>query len=180
MNHKISELQTRYGLASKQSIYDRIKTLHVKPVKRGEISSDSLDKLDKLHEFLKNNPGAALSDFAKNTEVITPTKLGLPSRQLDLSSGQLDNFNETLQLIEAIAHHFSTNQDPLAKYKALKYAANHILLLPTSKVRELIGAKPQKSRFQWGTFTFNKSEIKLGRETGWKIQMAPNAFRPLT
>ena len=105
----------------------------------------------------------------------------MSSEQLDLSSGQLDNFSETLQLIEAIARHFSSsNQDPLANYKALEYAANHILLLPTSKVRELIGAKPQKSRFQWGTFTFNKSEIKLGRETGWKIQMAPNAFRPLT
>ncbi|MEG4319751.1 MULTISPECIES: hypothetical protein [unclassified Microcoleus] len=177
MNHKISELQARYNLSSKQSIYNRMKALHVTPVKRGEISSDSLDKLD---EFLKNNPSTTLSDFPKSAEAITPSKLNLPSRQLDLSSGQLDNFNETLQLIETIARHLSTNQDPLAKYKALEYAANHILLLPTSKVQELIGAKPRKPQFQWGTFIFRKLETKLGRETAWKIQMTPNAFRQPT
>lgn len=49
--------------------------------------------------------------------------------QLDKSTGQLDNFNETLQLVEAIARHFATNQDPLAKYKALEYATNHNILL---------------------------------------------------
>src|SRR4028119_396637 len=54
--------------------------------------------------------------------------------QLDKSTGQLDNFNETLQLVKAIARHFAASQDPLAKYKALEYAANHIMLLPTSKI----------------------------------------------
>jgi len=101
------------------------------------------------------------------------------SKQLDLSSGQLDKFNETLQLLEAIAHHFNATQDPVAKYKALEYAANHIMLLPTSKVKELTGAKPNKSRFQRGTFIFTKEEnTKIGRETAWRIQMTPNAFRP--
>ena len=76
------------------------------------------------------------------------------SEQLDLSSGQLDKFNETLQLVEAIAQHFAANQDPVAKYKALEYVANHIMLLPTSKVKELTGAKPSKSHFQRGTFIF--------------------------
>jgi hypothetical protein len=67
----------------------------------------------------------------------------------------------------------------VAKYKALEYAANHIILLPTSKVKELTGAKPSKSHFQRGTFIFTKIEsTKIGRETAWRIQMTANAFRP--
>ncbi len=178
MNHKISELQARYNLTSRQSIYDRIKALHIETVQRGEISSDSLDKLDKLDKFLKNNPGTSISEFPKHAEAITTTKLELSTGQLDKSTGQLDNFNETLQLVEAIARHFWANPDPLAKYKALEYAANHMMLLPSSKIRELTGAKPNKSHFQRGIFVFSKTENKIGRETAWRVQMTPSAFRP--
>jgi len=171
MNHKISELQARYNLGSKQSVYDRMKALQIVPVSRGEISSQALDKLDKLNEFMKNNPGAKIWEFPRDVE-------SLSTGQLDKSTGQLDNFNETLQLVEAIARHFTANQDPLAKYKALEYAANHIMLLPSSKIKELTGAKPSKSQFQRGTFVFTKTDIKIGRETAWRIQMTPNAFRP--
>jgi hypothetical protein len=171
MNYKISELQARYSLSSKQSVYDRMKALQIVAVSRGEISSQALDKLDKLDKFMKKNPGAKIWEFPRDVEYES-------TGQLDKSTGQLDNFNETLQLVEAIARHFATNQDPLAKYKALEYAANHIMLLPTSKVKELIGAKPSKSQFQRGTFVFTKTDIKIGRESAWRTQMTPNAFRP--
>jgi hypothetical protein len=181
MNHKISELQTRYGLSSKQSIYDRMKALNIETVRRGEISSESLDKLDNLDKFLKSNPGATLSDFPKHAEAITASKLDLSTEQLDLSTGQLDNFNETLKLVEAIARHFKVETDPLAKYKALEYAANHILLLPTSKIQELIEVKPRKSPIEWGNFIiWKKTEVKIGREMAWSIQMKPSAFKPPT
>jgi len=171
MNHKISELQARYSLSSKQSVYDRMKALQIVPVSRGKISSQALDELDELDQFMKNNPGAKIWEFPRNAEYES-------SLQLDKSTGQLDNFNETLQLVEAIARHFAANQDPLAKYKALEYATNHIMLLPTSKVKELIGAKPSKSQFQRGTFVFTKTDIKIGRESAWRTQITPNAFRP--
>jgi hypothetical protein len=171
MNYKISELQARYSLSSKQSVYDRMKALQIVPVSRGKISSQALDKLDELDKFMKKNPGAKIWEFPRDVEYES-------GGQLDKSTGQLDNFNETLQLVEAIARHFAANQDPLAKYKALEYAANHIMLLPTSKVKELIGAKPSKSQFQRGTFVFTKTDIKIGRESAWRTQMTPNAFRP--
>jgi hypothetical protein len=171
MNYKISELQTRYDLSSKQSVYDRMKALQIVPVSRGKISSQALDELDKLDKFMKKNPGAKIWEFPRDVEYES-------SGQLDKSTGQLDNFNETLQLVEAIARHFVANQDPLAKYKALEYAANHIMLLPTSKVKELIGTKPSKNQFQRGTFVFTKTDLKIGRETAWRTQMRPNAFRP--
>jgi hypothetical protein len=148
-----------------------MKALQIVPVSRGKISSQALDELDELDKFMKNNPGAKIWEFPRNAEYES-------SEQLDKSTGQLDNFNETLQLVEAIARHGAANQDPLTKYKALEYAANHILLLPTSKVKELIGAKPSKSQFQRGTFVFTKTDIKIGRESAWRTQMIPNAFRP--
>lgn len=177
MNHKISELQKRYGLSSRQSVYDRIKALHIETVRRGEISSDSLDKLDNLDKFLKNNLGATLSDFSKNAEAVAVSKLDLSTRQPDLSTGQLDNFNETLRLVEAIARHFKTEVDPLAKYKALEYAAKHGIFLPTSKIKELIGTVPKVACwFRRGNFVISKEfDIKIGREQAWSVlKVKPN------
>ena len=172
MNYKISELQARYSLRSKQSVYDRMKALQIVPVSRGEISSQTLDKLDKLDKFMKKNPGAKIWEFPRNVEYES-------SEQLDLSTGQLDNFNETLQLVEAIARHFAANQDPLAKYKALEYAASHNILLPTSKIKELTGAKPRKNHFQRGTFIFTKTENKIGQETAWQVEIPRSKFRAI-
>ena len=115
MNYKISELQARYSLSSKQSVYDRMKALQIVPVSRGKISSQALDKLDELDKFLKKNPGAKIWEFPRDVEYES-------GGQLDKSTGQLDNFNETLQLVEAIARHFATNQDPLAGLKQKKRA----------------------------------------------------------
>jgi len=172
MSHKISELQTRYGLTSRQSIYDRMKALHIKPIHRGEISSESLDKLDKLDKFLKSNPGATLSDFPKQAEAITTTKLDLSSGQLDLPSGQLDSFQATVEIVESIARHL-VNRDPLVKYKALDYAVRHDILLPSSKVKELIGVNPCNygNEFKRGNFIFKK-QGKIGRQTAWEIEDA--------
>ena len=66
--YPIANLQERYSLSSKQSVYDRIKALSIEPVARGKISSDKLDKLDKLDKHLKS--GGTLSDFeSSRTEV---------------------------------------------------------------------------------------------------------------
>src|SRR4028118_1085633 len=177
MNYKISKLQARYSLGSKQSVYDRMKALQIVPVSRGKISSQALDELDKLDKFMKNNPGAKIWEFPRNAEYESSGQLDKSTGQLDKSTGQLDNFNETLQLVKAIARHFAASQDPLAKYKALEYAANHIMLLPTSKIQELTGTKPSKSSFQRGIFIFRKTENKIGRETAWQVQMTASAFR---
>jgi vacuolar-type H+-ATPase subunit I/STV1 len=210
MNYKISQLQIRYSLASKQSVYARMNALHIFPVKRGEISSESLDKLDKLDKFMKDNPGKKIWEFPRDTDFDLSTEqldkstrqldkstrqldkstgqldkstgqldkstgqLDKSTGQLDKSTGQLDNFSEILHLVETMARHFAANQDPLTKYKALEYAANHIMLLPTSKIKELTGAKPpKKNHYQRGTFLFTKTENKIGRETAWQIEMTP-------
>jgi len=80
MNYKISELQARYGLSSKQSVYDRMKALQIVPVSRGKISSQALDKLDELDKFMKKNPGAKIWELPRDVEYE-------PSGQLDKSTG---------------------------------------------------------------------------------------------
>lgn len=118
MNHKISQLQARYNLGSKQSVYDRMKALEIVPVSRGEISSQALDELDKLNEFMKKNPGAKIWEFPRNVEYESSGQLDNSTRQLDLSTGQLDNFNETLQLVEAIARHAGRQPRPTSKIQS--------------------------------------------------------------
>jgi hypothetical protein len=163
-----------------------MKALQIVPVNRGEISSQALDELDKLNKFMKKNPGAKIWEFPRDAEYESSGQLDKSTGQLDKSTGQLDkstgqldNFNETLQLVEAIARHGATNQDPLKKYKALEYAASHNILLPTSKIKELTGAKPRKSHFQRGTFIFTKTENKIGQETAWQVKIPQSKFRTI-
>jgi hypothetical protein len=72
----ISSLQQRYGLSSRQAVYDRIAALKIEPVARGKLSTEQLDKLDKLDKFLSSNPGAASANFPREAEVS-------PVRQVD-------------------------------------------------------------------------------------------------
>jgi len=171
--YPISELQERYNLNSRQAVYDRIGALKIKPISRGKLSSEQLDKLDKLHEWLKQNPGSAIADFPLHPEVIPPEVM--PSKQENLSTvvvdkslDKLDNFTETLQLIEIIAKRFNQH-DPMAEYKALIFATKNQLILPSSKVTELTGVKPHGKKFTRGSFTFIKSG-KIGGESGWLVK----------
>jgi hypothetical protein len=77
MNYKISELQARSNLSSKQSVYMiGMKALQILPITHGEIFSEPLDKLEKLNEFIKNNPRAKVWEFPKDTESITSLPTG--------------------------------------------------------------------------------------------------------
>ncbi len=172
--YPISELQTRYSLNSRQAVYDRIAALKIKPVSRGKLSSEQLDKLDKLHEWLKQNPGSAIAEFPLHPEIIPSEKYqeNLSTATVDKSLDKLDkldNFTETLQLIEAITKHFSQQYDPMTEYKALIFATENKLIIPSSKVAELTGVKPHGQEFTRGSFTFIKSG-KIGGEAGWLIK----------
>jgi hypothetical protein len=52
--HSVSSLQQRYDLASCQAVYDRLNALNIKPVSLGKLSTDLLDKLDRLDKCLKS------------------------------------------------------------------------------------------------------------------------------
>jgi hypothetical protein len=160
--HPISELQHRYGLTSRQAVYDRMKALAIQPVARGKISNDQMDKLDKLDKHLKT--GGTLSDFESSRTEVFRTEAIEPAAATNLTNDR-ENF---LELIEAIARHIAATRDPLQHYGALERAIASGWLLSSSEVRSLISVKPTGERFQRGNFVFVRSG-KIGTQAAWRV-----------
>lgn len=169
----VSNLQQRYGLASRQAVYDRIKALLIEPVSRGKLSTEQLDKLDKLDKWLKANPHKAIADFPQQAEVMPPD-LAInhqPSAISELSTASLDNSQQSfdlLELAESFARHLSKLRDPLQHYAALERAIASSWLLSTAEIRALIGVKPNGDRFQRGSFIFIRAG-KIGAQAAWRV-----------
>jgi hypothetical protein len=168
----ISDLQERYSLSARQSVYDRIKALGIVQISRGKLSGEQLDKLDKLHEWLKANPNKPIADFPQFVEVMVDKYTIRPDNSTSALStdsvDKQDNFAEMLGLVEAIARHFVPKVDPLAHYAALERAIEHGWLLSSNEVAELIGIRPKGDRFERGSFAFDRKG-KIGGQSGWKV-----------
>lgn len=172
----ISSLQQRYGLSSRQAVYDRIAALRIEPVARGKLSTEQLDKLDKLNEFLSKNPRAAIADFPIEAE-INPVRPDLSTAQLDnqdLSTGQLDKptADTFVQLVREIAMAISSRpqeSSPTKKLEDLEKIAVNGWLIGSSEIQQLIGIKPPSYDFVRGSFTFMRTGTKIGRQTAWKV-----------
>jgi hypothetical protein len=176
---KIATLQARYGLDSRQAIYDRINGLDIKPVARGKISPEQLELLDKLDKHIRD--GGVIADFPIQPEVeLLP--LDKLDNQLDRVDNSLDNRldnGENLTaiglmagLVEKMMGYMGDRRSLLWEYEELEKAATHGWILSTAKVKELIGITPRLGRnetsFVWGTFTFIRSG-RLGNQLGWLV-----------
>lgn len=157
--YPISALQDRYGLSSRQAIYDRINKLGIKPIARGRISSEQLDLLDELEAELA--VGNTIDDFIKSKAIV-------PAPSTNNSHEETLTFDSVGSLIERIALAIRPTAILLA-YDELEKAATKGWLLPTSIVKQLIGIKPRSDRFTRGSFVFVKSG-KIGSSTAWKIE----------
>lgn len=163
----VKDLQNRYNVG-RTALYTRFTTANITPEKNGTrsyISGEELEELDRLNSHIKT--GGKLEEFKpilkQKNEMISDLAPALDN------SLDKDTFTETLALIEAIAKHFSAPRDPLAELKALEYAAEHELLLPSSKVRELAGVKPHGQEFQRGSFFFSRCG-KIGAQSAWRVK----------
>jgi hypothetical protein len=172
---KISTLQGRYGLESRQAVYDRINGLDIKPVARGKINSQQLELLDKLDKHIKQ--GGVIADFPIQPEIeVTP--LEKLDNSLDILDNPPDNsesltaINVMAGLIEKMMEFTAGRRSPLAEYEELEKAVVHKWILSTNKVKELIGVVPRvgkdETTFVWGSFTFTKAG-KLGNQMGWLV-----------
>jgi hypothetical protein len=152
--------ESRYGIA-KSTLYDRMKKIGIIPTKKGRrsfISIDECNRMDRLNVYLKE--GGSCEDFE-------PT-IRLDSSEIEVASKQ-EAYADMLMLIEAISKHFKQESaDPLANQKALLFAAENSLILPSSQIKQLIGKKPSKLVFLWGRFQIEKVG-KVGRESGWAV-----------
>jgi hypothetical protein len=161
--YPISELQQRYGLTSRQAVYDRMKALAIEPIARGKLSSEQLDKLDKLDKHLKT--GGTLSDFESSRTEVFRTEAAIEPAATAVKSVDRDDF---LELIERIAAAVKPVAEPLQHYAALERAIASSWLLSTAEVRSLIGTKPRGDRFQYGSFVFVRAG-KIGAQAAWKV-----------
>jgi hypothetical protein len=166
----IKDLPNRYNIR-RTALYARFAAANITPEKDGTrayISKEELAELDRLDLHIKT--GGKLEDFqpANNQSLVVSQE----SAVNEVAPRSADNFNETLQLIEAIARHFQQQREPLQHYTALERAIASGWTLSTAEVRSLIGVKPRGDRFQRGSFIFVRAG-KIGAQAAWKILTAP-------
>lgn len=181
--YPISALQDRYGLDSKQAIYDRINKLGIQPVARGKLSLDQLDMLDRLDKHIKK--GGTIRDFI-NPNSLPPHPENKPlheDKSVDLvdleygaqpSADGLVTVEEVCRIIERVATAIRPTTH-LSDYEELERAAEKGWILPTSIVKQLIGVRPTTTvsdRFTRGSFVFIRSG-KIGGSAAWKVQKIP-------
>lgn len=168
-NFKVSELCVRYGLNSRQTVYDRMKDLAISPVKRGEISATDLALMDELDKHIK--AGGTIEDFVQAPQVVHPDKISLSSGQLDKPEITEESFafSALLGLIERLLIAQPPNPPSLlSKFEDLEKIADMNWIMPTSEVARLVGFKPQKS-FEYGSFIIERCG-KVGRQSGWIVK----------
>lgn len=159
----IKDLPNRYSI-KRTALYTRFAAANITPEKDGTrsyISKEELAELDRLDSHLKT--GGKLEDFqpVNNQSLVV-------SQESAVNGTPTTDFNETLQLIEAIARHFQQQRDPLQHYAALERAIASGWLLSSSEVRSLISTKPHGDRFQRGSFVFIRSG-KIGTQAAWRV-----------
>ncbi|WP_414755556.1 hypothetical protein [Anabaena sp. CCY 9910] len=158
---EIHTLLERYGLKSRQAVYDRLKDLSIKPVRRGKITEDDLLVLDELDKHI--NSGGTIENFARSPEVLPVDKLDKWEEPIQTPTVEM-----LLMLIEKIVLH-QPSLPPLHQFEELEKAATNGWILPTSVVRSITGITPKGSNYERGDFIFIRSK-KVGREAGWIVQ----------
>lgn len=170
---KISSLQQRYKLNSRQAVNNRINGLKIEPVARGEISAEQLDLLDRLDKHIRG--GGAIADFPIQPEVQVDAldKLDIPSGHIEFNDSEATAINVMAELMEKMmAYTYARNPSPLANYEELEKAVKFEWVLPTSLVKTLTGVTPKTTHgsdtFLCMGFAFTKIG-RIGRETGWEV-----------
>ena len=182
---KISSLQERYRLNSRQAVNNRINGLKIDPVARGEISPEQLELLDRLDIHIR--AGGAIADFPIQPEVQVDKPYLLPqqdmetsrSRSIEFDNDGISTINVMAELMEKMmSYTYAKHSSPLANYKELEKAVKFEWVLPTSLVKQLTGVSPKTTHechaFICRGFVFKKAG-KIGRETGWEVtKQVPN------
>lgn len=159
----VSGLPDRYKVG-KTAIYDRLKALGIEPEKRGRsshISGAQLDQMDELDTRLKAGEAMPSNLTTGQTE---PDRRTFTEQSLNNSIALSPSTDSNLLTI-ALLQTLKKPTDIMANYHALQSACDNGWLLPTDKVRELIGVKPHGDKFDRLGFRFVRSD----RRTEWKV-----------
>ena len=170
----VAGLTNRYGVG-RTALYDRLKALGIEPEKRGRsshISNSQLDQMDQLDLRLKAGEPMPSNPTAEQTEHDHRT---FTEHSPNLSAGHSPNTIGSLSpstdaAILTLASMLKRPIDPMANYYALQSACDNGWLLPTDKVRELIGVAPRGEECDRLGFRFTRS---TKRRTEWSVSRQP-------
>ncbi|MGK7956615.1 MAG: hypothetical protein AB4063_15405 [Crocosphaera sp.] len=180
--YSIKDLQQKYGLKTRQSVYDWLKGVSAEVHKEGNrsfVTAEDVEKLDQLKEHLDR--GGSIKSF---TPAVTPTVYPEPdSTELptDLVQPSTDSVNSELdkapseyvqlelfeRLVDKVAKKI-TPTNPISHWEKLDLAADKGYILTTSEVRQLVGTKPKGKEWIRGAFQFIRAG-KIGNQAGWKV-----------
>ena len=169
----IQELCDRYSIASRNSLYNRLKALRGKGIDVGLVKHGGksfatkalIAVLDAQDKWL--SAGGILENF----EIVEEAEV------LSSAGEMVKKSDRNPRLIEAIAvalnqiannNNPGVERDPLLFVEQLMLAAKFKIQLSTSQVKQIIGVKPRGEVFQRGSFKFIKVG-KIGRESAWVV-----------
>ncbi len=168
----ISELQERYGLKTRQSIYDWCKTLDLKLERDGNKSyatPDQIELFDQLADHLAN------SGTLKNFSPTLTTTIETVNHSIDTVNHPLDTplelsqVNDLVNLVHAITA-LTTKPDPLSHHRALEEAMRNDWVLSSGELERLLGVaiRTKGEYCDRGCWRFTKAG-RIGREQGWRV-----------
>ncbi len=178
----IQQLCERYGLKTRQSIYERINQLGITLAKKGNKSyatPEQVELLDQLNEYMKVGgtlktfvPTIATTPEVDTVSVEVDNYLDTVSPDIDslLESPQVDGLVRLIEAISAINKTSTSDSKPdtLAHYRQLEEAIAHNWTLTTSEIEELLGVKPKGETFTRGCWVLSRAGT-IGREVAWKV-----------
>ena len=174
---KIDDLTQRYGI-TRQTFYNRLDALEMKLELLGRFkvaNPEQVALLDELNEHLDGGgsygdfvPVSSVSKLDSTFDSTVDVTLDAVSEALDIEPVTIkQSLDRVAGLLEKIIDKFPPT-DPLHSERVLEEIAQKNWVLPTSKIKELIGVEPRGKLYQRGGWKFTKAG-KIGRESGWRV-----------
>lgn len=176
----LKSLPDRYGVARSQ-VYNRIKALGIKTIKRQQkayVNRDQLALLDQLHALLQQDYSL---DSAVNLILgDRPQQQGMvhvPQEAVEQSYGTAGQLEMMQMLMTAIANQHpasapSAPPNPLSRFEQLQAIADKDWRPSTSELADILGLNslPSASFERYG-FRFTRAG-KNGAQSAWKVEKA--------
>ena len=161
----ISSLNDRYGI-NRNAVNDRINTLKIKRSRRGKISPEDLELMDRYHEHIQR--GGTILNFALSPEVVVPEKFEVATNNKSAEVASYHLAGGLYCLADTISSK-TVEYNPIKNMQLLQESARECYILSTKQLKELCGAKPTHNS-TYGKFRFIKSETKVGKSFGWEVK----------
>lgn len=180
--YSIKDLQQKYGLKTRQSVYNWLKTVSAEVQKEGNksfITAQDVEKLDQLKEHLEQ--GGSIKSFTLTIPTTVYSTLDNTKLPTDTVHSSIDSVNSRLdqvqpkyvqlELFEKFVDQVTekiTPSNPISHWEKLDLAATKGYILTTQEVKQLVGTKPKGKEWIRGAFQFIRAG-KIGNQAGWLV-----------